>query len=161
MLEIDKNHINKVIYIRGAFFREETDLKMNIGIISHNNKKELIENFCIAYKKILSKHTLYATGVTGRRIEEVTNLKVNKFLPGSVGGDRQFIEMIADNRMDMVIFFYNPSMAATEKPDIYMIMNECDAYCIPMATNIATAEALIMGLENGDLDWRLASRKIS
>ena len=88
---------------------------MNIGIISHNNKKELIENFCIAYKKILSKHTLYATGVTGRRIEEATNLKVNKFLPGSVGGDRQFMEMIEDNRMDVVIFFYNPSMAATEK----------------------------------------------
>ncbi len=127
---------------------------MNIGIISHNNKKELIENFCIAYKKILSKHTLYATGVTGRRIEEATNLKVNKFLPGSVGGDRQFMEMIEDNRMDVVIFFYNPSMAATEKPDIYAIMNQCDAYCIPMATNIATAEALIMGLEHGDLEWR-------
>lgn len=127
---------------------------MNVGIISHNNKKELIENFCIAYKRILGKHTLYATGVTGRRIEEATNLKVNKFLPGSVGGDRQFMEMIEDNRMDMVIFFYNPSMAATEKPNIYAIMNLCDAYCIPMATNIATAEALIMGLENGDLEWR-------
>ena len=127
---------------------------MNVGIISHNNKKELIENFCIAYKRILGKHTLYATGVTGRRIEEATNLKVNKFLPGSVGGDRQFMEMIEDNRMDMVIFFYNPSMAATEKPNIYAIMNLCDVYCIPMATNMATAEALIMGLENGDLEWR-------
>ncbi|MEE1243628.1 methylglyoxal synthase [Frisingicoccus sp.] len=127
---------------------------MNIGIISHNNKKELIENFCIAYKKILGKHTLYATGVTGRRIEEVTNLKVNKFLPGSVGGDRQFMEMIEDDRLDMVIFFYNPSMASTEKPDIYAIMNLCDAYRIPMATNIATAEALIMALEHGDLEWR-------
>ena len=57
--------------------------------------------------------------------------------------------------MDLVIFFYNPSMAATEKPDIYAIMNLCDAYCIPIATNIATAEALIMGLENGDLEWRM------
>ena len=129
---------------------------MNIGIISHNNKKELIENFCIAYKKILSKHTLYATGVTGRRIEEATNLKVNKFLAGSVGGDRQFMEMISDNRMDMVIFFYNPLMAAREKPDIYAIMDLCDTFCIPMATNIATAEALIMGLEHGDLEWRIA-----
>ena len=128
---------------------------MNVGIISHNNKKELIENFCIAYKRILGKHTLFAPAVTGRRIEEATNLKVNKFLPGNVGGDCQFMEMIQDNRMDMVIFFYNPSMAATEKPDIYEIMNLCDAYCIPMATNIATAEALIMGLENGDLEWRL------
>lgn len=75
-------------------------------------------------------------------------------MPGSVGGDHQFIEMIEDNSMDIVIFFYNPSLAATEKPNIYAIMNQCDAYCIPMATNIATAEVLIMGLEHGDLEWR-------
>ena len=81
---------------------------MNIGFIAHNSKKTLIENFCLAYKYILSKHNLYATGTTGRRIEDVTNLKVYKFLPGSVGGDKQFIDMIERNCMDMVIFFYNP-----------------------------------------------------
>ena len=127
---------------------------MNIGIISHNNKKELIENFCIAYKKILSKHTLYATGVTGRRIEEATNLKVNKFLAGSVGGDRQFMEMISDNQMDMVIFFYNPTMINPKEPDVYKIIRTCDQYNIPIATNIGTAESLILGLARGDLDWR-------
>ena len=55
--------------------------EMNIGFIAHNSKKTLMENFCLAYKYILSKHHLYATGITGRRIEEVTNLKVYKFLP--------------------------------------------------------------------------------
>ena len=127
---------------------------MNIGMIAHNSRKELMENFCIAYKKILSKHSLYATEDTGRRIEGATNLKVNKFLSGNVGGDKQFMEMIEANSMDMVIFFYNPMGNGDEKPELYQIMSKCDAYCIPMATNIATAEALIMGLDHGDLEWR-------
>ncbi len=78
---------------------------MNIGVIAHNSKKTLIEDFCIAYKGILSKHDIYATGTTGRRIEEVTSLHVRKFLPGSIGGDKQFTEMIERNAMDLVIFF--------------------------------------------------------
>ena len=83
---------------------------MNIGIIAHNSKKALIEDFCIAYKNILAKHEIYATGTTGRRIEEATNLHVHKFLPGSMGGDKQFTEMIERGDIDMVIFFYNPAM---------------------------------------------------
>ena len=92
---------------------------MNIGIIAHNSKKSLIEDFCIAYKGILMKHEVYATGTTGRRIEEVTNLHVHKFLPGSVGGDKQFTEMIERGDMDMVIFFYNPTMINPKEPDVY------------------------------------------
>lgn len=83
---------------------------MNVGLIAHNEKKNLIEDFCVAYKKILEKHQLYATGTTGRRIEEVTSLKVHKFLPGSLGGDKQFMETICRNGLDMVLFFYNPAM---------------------------------------------------
>lgn len=131
---------------------------MNIGLIAHNNKKVLMENFCIAYKYILSKHNLYATGITGRRIEDVTNLKVHKFLPGSVGGDKQFIDMIERNAMDMVIFFYNPLMTSPNAPDIFAISRSCDQYNIPIATNIATAESLVLGLARGDLDWRLNIR---
>ncbi|MCC8137417.1 MAG: methylglyoxal synthase [Clostridiales bacterium] len=131
---------------------------MNIGFIAHNNKKTLIENFCLAYKYILSRHHLYATGGTGRRIEEVTNLKVYKFLPGSVGGDKQFMDMIERNSMDMVIFFYNPITASPNDPDIFAISRCCDEYNIPIATNIATAESLVLGLARGDLDWRLNIR---
>lgn len=127
---------------------------MNIGFIAHNNKKTLIENFCLAYKYILAKHNLYATEMTGRRIEEVTNLKVYKFLPGSVGGDKQFIDMIERNAMDMVIFFYNPVLTSPNAPDIYAISRCCDEYSIPIATNIATAESLVLGLARGDLNWR-------
>ncbi len=127
---------------------------MNIGFIAHNTKKNLIEDFCLAYKRILEKHELYATGITGRRIEEVTNLKVHKFLPGSVGGEKQFTEMIERNGMDMVIFFYNPVMCSPKEPNIYRISQSCDKFNIPIATNIATAESLIIGLANGDLEWR-------
>lgn len=128
---------------------------MNIGIIAHNSKKSLIEDFCIAYKGILAKHEVYATGTTGRRIEEVTNLHVHKFLAGSVGGDKQFMEMIIRGDMDMVIFFYNPSMINPKEPDVTEIARCCDQYNIPIATNIATAESLILGLARGDLDWRI------
>ncbi len=131
---------------------------MNIGFIAHNSKKTLMENFCLAYKYILSKHSLYATGITGRRIEEVTNLKVYKFLPGSVGGDKQFMDMIERNCMDMVIFFYNPLETSPNTADISAISRCCDQYNIPIATNIATAESLILGLSRGDLDWRLNIR---
>lgn len=127
---------------------------MNIGIIAHNSKKSLIEDFCIAYKGILAKHEIYATGTTGRRIEEVTNLHVHKFLAGSVGGDKQFMAMIERGGMDMVILFHNPNMPGEKEPDVYEISSCCDRYNIPAATNIATAESLILGLDRGDLDWR-------
>lgn len=131
---------------------------MNLGIIAHNSKKVLIEDFCIAYKNILAKHEVYATGTTGRRIEEVTNLHVHKFLPGSIGGDKQFMEMIERGDMDMAIMFYNPLMVDRKEPDIEKISKCCDQYNIPVATNIATAEMLILGLNRGDLDWRLHLR---
>ena len=131
---------------------------MNIGFIAHNSKKSLIENFCLAYKYIFAKHELYATEMTGRRIEEVTNLKVHKFLSGSVGGEQQFIDMIERNYFDLVIFFYNPAMIEPADPDVGTVVQACDANNIPVATNIATAELLILGLGRGDLDWRLSMR---
>ena len=131
---------------------------MNIGFIAHNSKKTLMENFCLAYKYILSKHNLYATGITGRRIEEVTGLHVHKFLSGSIGGDKQFMEMVEREDLDMVILFYNPAMMDAKEPDVGAIARRCDQYNIPMATNIATAESLILGLSRGDLDWRLNIR---
>ena len=136
---------------------------MNLGIIAHNSKKVLIEDFCIAYKNILAKHEVYATGTTGRRIEEATgrrieeatSLHVHKFLAGSIGGDKQFMEMVERQDLDMVILFYNPVMIDPKEPDITSIVRRCDQYNIPVATNIATAELLILGLARGDLDWRL------
>ena len=62
---------------------------MNIGLVAHDSKKKLMQNFCIAYRGVLSRHSLYATGTTGRLIEEVTNLNVYKYLPGHLGGAQQ------------------------------------------------------------------------
>lgn len=125
-----------------------------IGLIAHSNKKELMQNFCIAYKRILGKNDLYATGITGRRIEEVTNLKIQKFLPGSMGGATQMSAMIEQNDMDMIIFFQDPKGAKKTEPNVHEITRLCDMHNIPVASNIATAELLIMGLVNGDLDFR-------
>lgn len=132
---------------------------MNIGIIAHNSKKSLMEDFCIAYKGILSRHEIYATGTTGRRIEEVTNLHIHKFLAGSLGGDKQFTEMIERNDMDMVILFYNPSINKPREPEVAKIIRACVQYNIPIAVNIATAEMLILGLDRGDLDWRISFKQ--
>ena len=128
---------------------------MNIGFIAAGSRKDLIENFCVAYKYILARHEIYATEMTGRRIEQATNLKVHKFLSGTVGGEKQFIDLIQRGYMDMVIFFYNPAMVDQKEPDMKTIVQACDQNTIPVATNIATAEMLILGLGRGDLDWRI------
>ncbi len=132
---------------------------MNIGISAQNSKKSLMEDFCIAYERILSKHDLYATYSTGHHVETITNLHIHKFLPGDIGGDKQFTDMVCRDEMDMVIYFYDPYKNELGVPDIYLIVRACDQYSIPLATNLATAEMLIMGLANGDLDWRLSVRK--
>ena len=127
---------------------------MNIGLTAHNSKKSLMEDFCIAYKGILEKHEIIATGLTGKRIETATGLKVVKLLPGSVGGDMQFAELVERNALDLVIFFYSPSMTYIKEMDVYRIVRTCDQYNIPVATNVATAEMLVLGMDRGDLDWR-------
>ncbi len=132
---------------------------MNIGFIAAGSRKDLIENFCVAYKYILAKHELYATEMTGRRIEQSTNLKVHKFLSGSVGGEKQLVDMIQREYMDLVIYFYDPMMSSPNEPDIIEITRECDRYSIPIATNMATAEVMVLGMDRGSLDWRQAVRK--
>ena len=127
---------------------------MNIGLIAHDSKKKLMQNFCIAYRGILNKHELYATGTTGRLIEEVTNLNVHKYLAGHLGGQQQLASQIEHNDMDLLIFFRDPLAPKSHEPDVNDIVKLCDMYNIPMATNIATAEALILALDRGDLDWR-------
>lgn len=127
---------------------------MNIGLIAHDSKKKLMQNFCIAYRGILCKHTLYATGTTGRLIEQVTNLNIHKYLAGTLGGDKQLGSQIENNEIDLVIFLREPKLPKNSDPDPSVITNLCDIHNIPVATNLATAEALIHALDRGDLDWR-------
>lgn len=127
---------------------------MNIALIAHDAKKKLMQNFCIAYRGILSKHELYATGTTGRLIEEVTNLTIHKFLAGHLGGEQQISAQIEHNQMDLVIFLRDPLTSKTHEPDVNNAVKLCDMYNIPLATNLATAELLIKSLDRGDMEWR-------
>ena len=127
---------------------------MNVGLIAHDSKKKLMQNFCIAYRGILSKHELYATGTTGLLIEEVTNLRIHKFLPVETGGARQLASQIEQGNLDMVIFLRDPLHVKAEEPEVNSVVRLCDIYNIPIGTNLATAELLIKALERGDLEWR-------
>ena len=127
---------------------------MNIGLIAHDAKKKLMQKFCIAYRGILSKHELYATGTTGRLVEEVTNLTVHKYLAGHLGGEQQLGAQIEHNDIDLVIFMRDPLTQKSHEPDVNYILHLCDTHNIPLATNVATAELLVKALDRGDLDWR-------
>ena len=127
---------------------------MNIGLIAHESKRKLMQNFCIAYRGSLSKHKLFATGTTGRLIEEVTNLSVHKYLAGNLGGEQQIGAQIEHNEIDLMIFLRDPLAPELHKPDINYIVKLCDMHNIPLATNLATAELLIKSLDRGDMEWR-------
>ena len=128
--------------------------RLNIALIAHDAKKELMIQFCIAYCGILSKNNLCATGTTGKLIAEATGLKIDRFLSGAQGGDQQIASRIACNEIDMVLFFRDPLTMKEHEPNEMNLMRLCDVHNIPFATNIATGEMLIHGLERGDLDWR-------
>ena len=127
---------------------------MNIAFIAHDAKKKLMQNFCIAYRGILSRNILYATGTTGRLIEEVTNLNIHKYLAGHLGGEQQLCAQIEHNQLDLVIFLRDPVTKKMHEPDVNNVVRFCDMYNIPLATNLATAELLIKSLDRGDLEWR-------
>lgn len=127
---------------------------MNIALIAHDTKKELMVQFCIAYCGVLSKHNLCATGTTGKMVAEATGLNVQRYISGSQGGDQQIAAIISCNEIDLLLFFRDPISVKPYEPNDMNLLRLCDVHNIPVATNIATAEALIHALERGDLDWR-------
>ncbi|AKP76371.1 methylglyoxal synthase [Priestia aryabhattai] len=132
---------------------------MKIALIAHDKKKNDMVQFTTAYQAILQEHSLFATGTTGTRISEATGLQVHRFQSGPLGGDQEIGALIAQNEMDMVIFFRDPLTAQPHEPDISALMRLCDVYAVPLATNMGTAEILIHGLERGDLHWRSIIKK--
>jgi len=132
---------------------------MNLALIAHDKKKESIINFAIAYTHVLKKHRLFATGTTGRLISEATGLQIHCFQSGPLGGDQQIGALIASNELDMIIFFRDPLTAQPHEPDVSALMRLSDVHLIPLATNLASAEILIAGLERGDFTWREIANK--
>ena len=127
---------------------------MNIALTAHDNKKDLMVQFCTAYAGILSRHSLYATNATGHMIADATGLKVQCLLPGSSGGEQQIAARVSYNEIDLVLLFRDPLDKYGNEPQINDLLRNCDLNSIPVATNVATAEVLIQGLQRGDLAWR-------
>ena len=128
---------------------------MNIAIIANDKKKELVTEFCIAYCGILSKHNICATAITGKYISEATGLHVEKLLAGTHGGSEQIASKIAYDEVDLLILFRDTNNDSEYTETEFNLVKLCDKGPVPVATNIATAEALILALDRGDLDWRL------
>jgi methylglyoxal synthase len=127
---------------------------MNIALIAHDSKKELMVQFCIAYCGILSRHTLCATSTTGKMVSEATGLHIQRYLSGAQGGAQQIASRISCNEIDMLLFFRDSLSPKPHEPNDNNLLRLCDMHNIPFATNIASAEILIHGLERGDLEWR-------
>ena len=134
---------------------------MKIALIAHDRKKDDLIQFVTAYQAILAEHELCATGTTGQRIIDETGLAVFRFQTGPLGGEQHMGAMIANNEMDMIIFFRDPLTAQPHEPDVTALIRLCDVYQIPLATNMGTAEVLLKGLQEGFIDWRLLQERRS
>ncbi|MBQ8441426.1 MAG: methylglyoxal synthase [Clostridia bacterium] len=127
---------------------------MEIAIIAHDLKKELMTQFCIAYCGILSKHNLCATSITAKYISEATGLEIEKLLAGVQGGKQQIASRVSCNEVDVLLYFRDTRADATQDEIDTELLRLCDLYNVPVATNIATAEVIVTALDRGDLDWR-------
>lgn len=132
---------------------------MNIALIAHDRKKKAIVDLTIAYKELLQKHQLYATGTTGQQIMNATSLEVHCFNSGPLGGDQQIGALISENKIDMIVFLRDPLASQPHEPDVNALIRLSDVYDVPLATNEGTAEVLIRGLAAGYLDFRKVAPK--
>ena len=127
---------------------------MNIALIAHDEMKNTMVGFCIGYESILCNYGLYATGTTGKRIEDETKLKIKRLASGPLGGDQQIGSLVVSQDIDLVIFLRDPMTAQAHEPDIQALIRLCDVYHVPIATNLASAEIFIKALDRGELSWR-------
>ena len=127
---------------------------MYIAIIADDNKKELMAQFCIAYCGILARHSLCATHITGKYITDATGLEIETFLTGAFGGTEQIASRISYNEIDLVLYFRSTEPTDMVYEGDMSLLRLCDVHNVPLATNIATAEALVTALDNGSLNWR-------
>ena len=128
---------------------------MNIAFLAHDKKKELMVQFCTAYKSVLAKHNLFATATTGRLIADYTGLPITLLLAHKQGGHQQINARIAYNEIDLVLLFNDPNeQDPWEDSQMMETIRHCDRHNVPIATNLGSAEMFIMGLQRGDLDWR-------
>lgn len=121
---------------------------MRIAFIAHDKKKDDMIDFVKRYKNVFESHELFATGTTGRLISEMTGLKVHRFLSGPLGGDQQIGAKVAEGEIDFVIFLRDPLTAQPHEPDVSALLRLCDVHCVPLATNLGSAEVFVKALKN-------------
>ncbi|GAA0768320.1 MULTISPECIES: methylglyoxal synthase [Clostridium] len=121
---------------------------MRVALVAHDKKKDDIIDFAKRYKDVLKDHELYATGTTGKLINEIVGLPIYRFLSGPLGGDQQIGARLAEGNMDMIIFLRDPLTAQPHEPDVTALIRLSDVHCIPLATNIGTAEVFMKALKN-------------
>lgn len=120
---------------------------MNIAFIAHDKKKDDMVDFVKRYKEVFQDHNLFATGTTGKRINEELGLNVKRLLSGPIGGDQQIGAMVAEGRMDFVMFLRDPLTSQPHEPDVNALLRICDVHHVPLATNLASAEVFVKALK--------------
>ena len=121
---------------------------MRIAFIAHDKKKDDIVDLVKRYKDVFKGHEIFATGTTGKLISEMTGLKVNRFLSGPLGGDQEIGSKVAQGEMDIVIFLRDPLTSQPHEPDIAALLRICDVHCVPLATNLGSAEVFVKALKS-------------
>lgn len=117
--------------------------KKTIALIAHDNKKAAIVNWALKNKETLAKFDLCGTGTTAKLIAEATDLKIKRYLSGPLGGDQQIGAKVAEKKIDMVIFFWDPLESQPHDPDVKALLRIAQVYDIPIANNRATADFII------------------
>ena len=122
---------------------------MKIALIAHDKKKNEIIEIAKKYKDVLADHELYATGTTGTLIMGETGLAIHRMKSGPLGGDQQIGAMLAEGKLDLIIFLRDPLTAQPHEPDVSALMRLSDVQRIPLATNASSAEIMLEAMKNG------------
>ena len=120
---------------------------MKIALIAHDKKKQEMIDLCVKYKGVLAKHELYATGTTGTMVMGETGLKITRMKSGPLGGDQQIGSMVAEKKLDMIVFLRDPLTAQPHEPDVSALLRLSDVYNIPLATNVSSATIMLEDLK--------------
>lgn len=120
---------------------------MKIALIAHDKKKDNMISLAIKYKDTLAQHELYATGTTGTLVMGETGLKIKRMKSGPLGGDQQIGSMVAEGKLDLIIFLRDPLTSQPHEPDVSALLRLCDVQSIPLATNVKSAEIMLDALK--------------
>ena len=124
---------------------------MKIALIAHDKKKDDMIALAIKYKETLALHELYATGTTGTLVMGETGLKIKRMKSGPLGGDQQIGSMVAEGKLDLIVFLRDPLTSQPHEPDVSALLRLCDVQSIPLATNVKSAEIMLEAVSNKKL----------